>query len=89
MNQETTAQDIAEPALTGLLQDLKQRGVELTSSGGALRFRAPEGVMTSELKTRIRAHRDQLLALLSNTPAPGTGIPASDGSFPTTDIQAA
>lgn len=89
MNQETTAQDIAEPALTGLLQDLKQRGVELTSSGGALRFRAPEGVMTSELKTRIRAHRDQLLALLSNTPAPGTGTPASDGSFPTTDIQAA
>jgi len=60
MNQETTAQDIAEPALTGLLQDLKQRGVELTSSGGALRFRAPEGVMTCELKTRVGPTRAKL-----------------------------
>lgn len=49
-----------------LLQDLAGRGVVLTADAGKLRFRAPAGTMTPDLRRRIEAHRAALVALLTS-----------------------
>jgi hypothetical protein len=48
-----------------LLLELERRGVELTAEGGRLRYRAPAGALTEDLRHLAGEHRAGLLALLS------------------------
>jgi hypothetical protein len=47
-----------------LLTTFKLAGVELSVAGDALRFRAPAGALTPELKHALTGHKGKLLALL-------------------------
>jgi amino acid adenylation domain-containing protein len=49
---------------TELLSELEARGIELWAEGDRLRFRAPEGALTSDLRERLAQHRTEVLALL-------------------------
>ena len=69
-----------------LLADLRASGVVLSIEGDGLAFDAPEGVLTDELLGRMRAHREELLALIeievagssSDDLAPGgSSVPSS------------
>jgi hypothetical protein len=46
------------------MQDLQARGVVPTLDGGELRFRAPKGTLTDEVRDAIRAHKPELLRLV-------------------------
>jgi hypothetical protein len=48
----------------GLLADLRSRGIELETDGARLRWR-PAFLVNAPLAARVRAHRDDLVALLS------------------------
>ena len=48
-----------------LLQDLTGRGVVLTADAGKLRYRAPAGTLTPDLRRQLEAHKAALVALLS------------------------
>jgi len=51
-----------------LLSDLRARGVELSiDPSGGLAFNAPKGVMTYAIVERIRAQREDLVALLERS----------------------
>jgi len=47
-----------------LLQDLAGRGVVLTAESGRLRYRAPAGAVTPDLRRQLEAHKAALVALL-------------------------
>jgi len=47
-----------------LLLELLERGLQLWSEGGSLRFRAPPGVVDEALRTRLAERKAELLALL-------------------------
>ena len=51
-----------------LLVELRRAGVRLQVDGDALRFQAPKGALTPELRARLRAHRDEILAFLRAAP---------------------
>ncbi len=54
-----------------LLAELRRRGVVLEASGDRLRYRAPAGTMTAELRAALAAHKDALLEVLREaSPAP-------------------
>lgn len=56
-----------------LLADLRQRGVELGVEDGQLRFR-PSADVSPELRTRLAAHRSELIALMgADASEPGDG----------------
>lgn len=48
-----------------LLAELRQRGVTVRADGGKLRFVAPRGTLTDELRQAIQRNRASLLALLA------------------------
>lgn len=48
-----------------LLQDLAARGVVLTAEAGRLRYRAPAGAVTPDLRRQLEWHKAALVALLS------------------------
>ena len=54
--------------LAGLLFVLRERGVELVPDGPNLRYRAPTGALTPDLKGEILKHKPQLLAYLHGRP---------------------
>jgi hypothetical protein len=58
-------------AAAALLDELKRQGVSLWADGERIRFRAPRGVVTPELREQLAQHRDQLLARLRLPPAVG------------------
>src|SRR5688572_14503515 len=51
-------------SITDLIADLSQRGVRLWLDGEQLRFRAPQGTLTSELKVQLAARKDELREFL-------------------------
>ncbi len=56
-----------------VLDSLAQRGATLTCDDtGALRFRAPVGVLTDADRVALRQNKDALIALLTSTPSPPT-----------------
>ncbi|MFJ4498642.1 amino acid adenylation domain-containing protein [Streptomyces sp. NPDC088864] len=63
---------------------LHAAGIVLSLEDGALRYSAPPGALTEELRRAVRACRDDLIELLRASPdhdAPGSpGSPASPGS---------
>jgi hypothetical protein len=56
-----------------LLEELRERGVELWRDGGLLHYSAPVGVMTAELITAMRANKTALLEQLRPYPCIGCG----------------
>lgn len=63
-----------------LLHDLAARGVVLTAEAGRLRYRAPAGAVTPDLRRQLEAHKAALVALLS---AQQTSL--FDGAAPSPD----
>jgi len=68
-----------------IVADLARLGVELYIERGSLRFRAPAGVYTNELRAVVAANRPEILARLaaevvSNGPGKKTGETAAVGS---------
>lgn len=55
-----------------LFTTLSHLGVELRAEGGLLHYRAPQGVLTPDLKDAMKAHKPDLLKLLK-TPCPHCG----------------
>lgn len=53
-----------------LVRDLEADGVQLRMEGDALRFRAPDGVMTAERLDRVRLHRGALLEVIRSRDTP-------------------
>lgn len=63
-----------------LLQDLTSRGVVLTAEAGRLRYRAPAGAVTPDLRRQLEAHKAALVALLSTQQ-----VGLFDGAAPSPD----
>lgn len=66
-----------------LLASLGTLGIELRAEGGRLRFRAPPGALTPELRSALRAREREILGLLAG-PAPA----APTGNDPPTESPA-
>lgn len=63
-----------------LLQHLRSLDIQLSVSAGKdLRFSAPEGVFTDELKEAVRLHKADLIQLLSDQPSTAA-VPFGTGS---------
>ncbi|MBK8183201.1 MAG: amino acid adenylation domain-containing protein [Candidatus Competibacteraceae bacterium] len=65
-----------------LLSFLKERGVEVWADTGALRFSAPKGAMTAELKQQLTDRKAELLAFLGklrSEQAAADAIPRVEG----------
>ncbi|ANS63556.1 amino acid adenylation enzyme/thioester reductase family protein [Streptomyces lincolnensis] len=72
-----------------LVSHLATAGVELWEEDGRLRFRAPQGALTDELRERLSADRDAVLAHLRD-PFAEPLVPDPDGRhlpFPLTEVQ--
>lgn len=52
-----------------ILRRLAERNVELYLEGDRLRFRAPAGVLTDDLRAGIAEHRTEIIGLLRPRPA--------------------
>ena len=70
-----------------LLQDLAGRGVVLMADAGKLRYRAPAGTLTPDLRRQLEAHKAALVALLTSDQQAGLfdAIPAQDLTKPDID----
>ena len=78
---------------TELLAELAGQGVSLWVEGERLRARAPEGILTDEVRRRLAEHKEAILVLLNRDGGGGAG-PMPDRArrgepFPLTDIQQA
>lgn len=78
-----------DQSLTVLLDDLRHAGIELHAEDGRLRFRAPRGALTPELRERLTVHRDEILERLQRKDRPLLKAHPEDAEapFPLTDIQ--
>ncbi|MET9108796.1 amino acid adenylation domain-containing protein [Streptomyces zhihengii] len=76
-----------------LLGELRRHGIRLRLNDGALDVVAPAGALTPRLRDELRAHRDDLVAMLrmSAAPAAAPALVPRPGErhepFPLTDIQ--
>lgn len=79
-----------DQSVTVLLDDLRRAGVEVRAEDGRLRFRAPRGALTPELRERLTAHRNEVLKVLqrANRPLLEAHPDDAEAPFPLTDIQA-
>jgi amino acid adenylation domain-containing protein len=76
-------------SITDLITDLSHRGVRLWLDGDQVRFKAPQGTLTSDLKEQLVQHKSDLLEFLrqvqssleSSTPPPINPVPR-DGDAP-------
>jgi hypothetical protein len=66
---------------TGLLEELRTKGVRLAVEGEHVAVDAPKGVLTDDVRQAIRQHKAALLALLVQ-PAPSKDAPATAPSTP-------
>ena len=73
------ADTTVSPTTAELVDTLRKRGVELWAEGGRLRFRAPHGALTPELKERLRDAKAEVLALLAEAEARLEGEGKSQG----------
>ena len=48
-----------------LLREIEGSGVELSVAGDTLRWRAPPGAMTAEMKARLKAHKGAVIEFLA------------------------
>ncbi|MEM9490957.1 MAG: condensation domain-containing protein, partial [Myxococcota bacterium] len=61
-----SSRDSARP-LHRLIRELRERDIHLWVEDHQLRFRAPKGAFSSELREQVRGQRGQLIALLAGT----------------------
>ena len=59
-----------------LLQELWSRGVRLTPEGDRIRYCAPRGALTPELRARLSEHRGEVLSVLQGQREPLKSAPA-------------
>lgn len=73
------------------IEELKAQGVDLWEASGQLRFRAPKDVLTKERMAMLRAHKAQIIELLTiEQDETVTADPnARYEPFPLTDVQTA
>ena len=64
-----------------LLRTVRDRQIRLSADGDSLRFDAPPGQMTPDLKAQLARHKPQLLQLLQNQRASGAGDGAPTNSL--------
>ncbi len=64
-----------------LLRTVRDRQIRLSADGDSLRFDAPPGQMTPDLKAQLARHKPQLLQLLHNQRASGAGDGAPTNSL--------
>lgn len=62
-----------------LLENLKKRGVDLAPAGESLRYRAPAGALTPDLRQALAAHKAEVLAHLRGE---AVGLPPHVGDWP-------
>lgn len=80
----------AQPSLTELLQTLRARDIRVTVDQGELRLRAPAGALTDDLRHALRAHKAELLTLLTrgaSGPLPPIPVTARTGAVPLSAAQ--
>jgi len=65
----------ANTALLALLKELDKKHIDLWTEQGKLKFHAPKGAMTTDLRDQLRAHKQALIDTLAN-------LDASDVSEP-------
>jgi hypothetical protein len=53
---------------TAVICELRRRGVELSVEGDELRYRAPSGPLTADLREALVVHKVEVLALLRQAP---------------------
>lgn len=53
-----------------ILDQARSRGIRLSVTGGELRYRAPAGALTPELRAGLVEHKPVILALLRPAPDP-------------------
>lgn len=63
----------ADPDLDSLFSRLANSGIRLWVEDGVLRFSAPQGTMTDELKARLKADKSAIIQVLQQA-GPGSGI---------------
>jgi len=63
-----------------LLERLRQLDVRLWAEGERLRFSAPEGTLTAELRSELTARKGEIIGVLSTQPSVEDRSPASLGS---------
>jgi surfactin family lipopeptide synthetase A len=56
----------AEITIPSLLEEARGLGIELYVEGGRLRYRAPQGALSEDLRIRITRHKEELLSFLLN-----------------------
>ncbi len=61
-----------------LIEELRQLDIKLWRDGDNLRFNAPAGALTPELRARLIAHKAELLSHCSDAPLAATTIPRAD-----------
>ncbi|MEO6738974.1 MAG: condensation domain-containing protein, partial [Chthoniobacteraceae bacterium] len=61
--------------MNDLIEELRQRDIKLWRDGDNLRFSAPEGVLSPDLKARMLASKVELLAQLSDSQTAAARIP--------------
>ena len=64
-----------------LLTELQTLGVKVWPDAGALRFKAPAGVMTPELAARVKAIKPELMAILTGEAANDEGEARTDDAL--------
>jgi amino acid adenylation domain-containing protein len=68
-----------------LVRSLRDRGIRLWSEDGQLRYSAPPGGMDEDIRARVRAQRDALIAWLAQGQAPAAApraLPRDGGPLP-------
>lgn len=63
---------MSAPELQPLLRELEGLGIQLRLDGEALRFTAPSGALTAELRARLQACKPALIAHLRSAPLPAS-----------------
>lgn len=64
-----------------LQKDLEQRQIRVWVEAGRLRYRAPKGAFTSEMRARVEVHRSELIATLTEHTESSTDDTGSSLSF--------
>ncbi len=52
-----------------LLTEVQRRGIQLRAEGASLRYRAPKGTLTADLRAKLQAHKAELLTALEKPTA--------------------
>ncbi len=70
-----------------LLARLADAGIRLWVDGGSLKFRAPDGALTPELRAQIKDHREAFVALLGNAGHASISATAEAHHYPVSHAQ--